>query len=179
MPRLPTRRSMDDSVRSGSIKSDSESDSDSEMTDDSPDVSIDTDEENDGENEPAHGPSHVVIPPTRQLSPQSPKSPVRVNGVLPDVSNPPLRVDDGTGEISEKEKLSKTIEGGVSAEEPPPPAIIATPPPTGNKSTKKTKSPKRSPKKSPRKKKVKDKEGTNSQPDLPSPGLVEEKQQKK
>jgi len=178
MPRLPTRRSMDDSVRSGSVKSDSESDSESDMTDDSPDVSIDTDEENDDEMEPAHGPSHIAVPPTRQLSPQSPKSPIRVNGVLPDVATPPLRVEDGTGETSEKEK-PKSIGEASSPEQAEPPAVIATPPPTGGKTLKK-KSPKRSPKKSPRKKKKdKGKDGTRSQSDMPSPGIVEEKAQKK
>jgi len=190
MPRLPTRRSMDDSVRSGSVKSDSESDSESDMTDDSPDVSIDTDEENDDEMEPAHGPSHIAVPPTRQLSPQSPKSSIRVNGVLPDVANPPLRVEDGTGETLEKEK-PKSIGEASSPEEAEPPAVIATPPPTGGKTLKK-KSPKRSPKKSPRKKKkdkgvqllfaserLHRKDGTRSQSDMSSPGIVEEKAQKK
>ncbi|CAJ1943000.1 unnamed protein product [Cylindrotheca closterium] len=182
MPRLPTRRSMDDSVRSGSRRS--ESDSESDMTDDSPDVSIDTDEENDDEVEPAHGPSHIVTPPTRQLSPQSPKSPLRVNGVLPDMANPPLRVEDGNSEPateSEKSKrpASENPEAGVAPEEVEPPAIIATPPATGKHS----KSAKRSPKKSPRKKKVKDKEkdkdGTQPHSEIGSPGIVEEKGQKK
>mmetsp|Transcript_40200 Transcript_40200/g.97030 ORF Transcript_40200/g.97030 Transcript_40200/m.97030 type:complete len:472 (+) Transcript_40200:201-1616(+) len=182
MPRLPTRRPMDDSVRSGSRQSESESDSESDMTDDSPDVSIDTDEENDDEVEPAHGPSHTVIPPARQLSPQSPKSPLRVNGVLPDVANPPLRVVDESSEPAAEKEKSKTSEDGMSPGEPEPPAIIATPPPIGNSSkSPKKKSPKRSPKKSPRKKKVKDKDkdSTRSQPEIGSPGIVEEKGQKR
>lgn len=173
MPRLPTRRSMDDSVRSGSRRS--ESDSESDMTDDSPDVSIETDEENDvDEVEPAHGPSHIVIPPTRQLSPQSSKSPLRVNGGFATVED----ILFGTTEpATEKEKSKSAEEDGVTPKVPEPPAIIATPPPTGDfsKSPKKAKSPKRSPKK----KKDKDKDGTRYQPEIGSPGLVEEKQQKK
>ena len=186
MPRLPTRRSMDDSVRSGSRRS--ESDSESEMTDDSPDVSIDTDEENDDEVEPPHGPSHVVIPPRRQLSPQSPKSPLRLNGVVLDTANPPLRVEDGSTEPapeSEKSKrpASEALEAGVAPGEPEPPAIISTPPATGNfsKSEKTKKSPKRSPKKSPKKspRKKKDKDSTEAQPEIGSPGIVEGTGQKK
>jgi len=134
MPRLPRRRPLDDSARSSSLQtaqSDSESASESDMTDDSPDVSIDTDEENDEMVEPAHGPSHIVsnIPPIRRLSPQSPKSPVRVNGVLPDIATSPLRVDDGnTRAATEKEKTT-TSDDGLSPGEPP--AVISTPP-SGN-----------------------------------------------
>lgn len=189
MPRLPTRRAMDDSVRSGSIKSDSESDAESDMTDESPDVSIDTDEENeddeeeeenDNEVEPAHGPSHIFVTKEGGLSPKSPKSQAKVNGVLPDVPNPPLGVEDESGETSEKEKSDTVDEAMSPTGEPEPPAIIATPPPSSSKSAK-TKSPKKSPKKSTRKKKDKEKDGTSSlaQSDLPSPGIVDEKPMKR
>jgi len=167
MPRLPRRRPLDDSARSSSLQtaqSDSESASESDMTDDSPDVSIDTDEENDEMVEPAHGPSHIVsnIPPIRRLSPQSPKSPVRVNGVLPDIATSPLRVDDGnTRAATEKEKTT-TIDDGLSPGEPP--AVISTPP-AGNLPKGANKSPKKQ-----------DGEAAPSQPELQqSPEVVKEK----
>lgn len=143
LPRLPRRIAMEDS-RQRSQQSrvseieDSESESASYVSDDSPDVSIDTDEEHDDSIEPTREPIHMSpgVPAAEQLSPQSQKSAVEVNG---NDSPKPLGTEDAKEKVKSKKSQtkSKSKKGSSrSRDRIDPPAEIATPP-SGPQSTRK------------------------------------------